>query len=201
MVVINNSNFFVCPFCGYTEVDNKHFKTLKISKHKMPGGRIDCKSEDGKLIRRSLGYMFQTSVLQIRFEEPALQATCKEDWDYAYSVLQGLIRGVCTYFSIDDRDISGCLQYYFNKKTYNGSYSIILYDTTPGGSGYVNMINSADKLEAVLRCTRDIMKSCSCGGEEADSSCYSCLRNYYNQRHHDEMKRSYVIDFINRLLG
>lgn len=201
MVVINNSNFFVCPLCGYTEVGEKFTKGIKISKHKMPGGRIDCKSSEGKLYRRSLGYMFQTSVLQIRFEEPALPAIDEESWAYAYSVLQGIIRGVCTYFSIDDRDISGCLQYYFNRKTYNGAYSIILYDTTPGGSGYVNMINSAEKLKAVLETARDIMLSCSCGGAKAESSCYSCLRNYYNQRHHDEMKRSYVIDFVDNVLG
>ena len=201
MVVINNSNFFVCPMCGYTENDPMNFKAMKVSKHKMPGGRIDCKSSDGKLFRRSLGYMFQTSVLQIRFEDPVLPAGNEEDWAYAYSVLQGLIRGVCTYFSIDDRDISGCLQYYFNRKTYNGAYSIILYDTTPGGSGYVNMINDANKLEAIIRKTRNIMLSCNCGGEKADASCYSCLRNYYNQRHHDEMKRSYVIDFIERILS
>lgn len=200
MVVINDSHFFVCPMCGYTEVDEKNFKSKKVSHHKQPGGRIDCNG-DGTLIRRSLGYKFQTSVLQIRFEEPALPARDEEDWAYAYSVLQGLIRGVCTYFSIDDRDISGCLQYYFNRKSYTGAYSIILYDTTPGGSGYVNMINSADKLEAVLRCTRDIMLKCNCGGDKAETSCYSCLRNYYNQRHHDEMKRSYVIDFINQVLG
>lgn len=199
MVVINNSNFFVCPFCGYTEVDEKNYKSKKVSQHKQPGGRLDCKS-DGTLIRRSLGYMFQTSVLQIRFEDPVLPARDEEDWAYAYSVLQGLIRGVCTYFSIDDRDISGCLQYYFSRKSYTGAYSIILYDTTPGGSGYVNMINSAAKLEAVLNCTRNIMKKCNCGGDKAETSCYSCLRNYYNQRHHDEMKRSYVIDFIDQIL-
>lgn len=202
MVVINNSNFFVCPLCGYTEIGGKaDRKAVKVSKHKMPGGRIDCKNSEDKLYRRSLGYMFQTSVLQIRFENPTLPATCEEDWAYAYSVLQGLIRGVCTYFSIDDRDISGCLQYYFNRKTYNGAYSIILYDTTPGGSGYVNMIDSPAKLKAVLESTRDIMLSCNCGGDKAESSCYSCLRNYYNQRHHDEMKRSYVIDFVERILG
>lgn len=33
-----------------------------------------------------------------------------------------------------------------------------------------------------------------------DSSCYSCLRNYYNQKHHDELKRKYVIDFIGNVL-
>ena len=75
----------------------------------MPGGRIDCKSEDGKLIRRSLGYMFQTSVLRIRFEEPALQATCKEDWDYAYSVLQGLIMGIFQRYGLMLSEIENSL--------------------------------------------------------------------------------------------
>lgn len=53
------------------------------------------------------------------------------------------------------------------------------------------MINRADKLKAVLESTREIMLSCHCGGEKGNSFCYSCLGNYYNQRHHDEMKRGY----------
>lgn len=198
MVVINESNFFVCPMCGYTEVDKDCFKPFKVVKHKVASGKSFCKNEEGKLTRRSLGYKFQTSVLQIRFENPILNS---DNRAYAYSVLQGIIRGLCTYFSIDDRDVSGCLHYYFNKETYKGAYSIILYDATPGGSGYVNMIDSSKKLEEVLKCTLEIMKTCNCGGEDADTSCYSCLRNYYNQKHHDEMKRGYVIDFIEKVLG
>ena len=199
MVVINNSNFFVCPLCGYAEVDEGSFQPRMMIKHRSPGGRKACSEK--MLTRRSLGYMFQTSVLQIRFEDPILPAGSEEDWAYAYSVLQGMLRGVCTYFSIDERDISGCLQYYFNRDTHKGAYSIILYDATPGGSGYVNMINSADKLENVLKSARDIALSCDCGGDAADSSCYSCLRNYYNQRYHDVMKRGYVIDFVNSVLS
>ena len=34
-----------------------------------------------------------------------------------------------------------------------------------------------------------------------DSSCYSCLRNYYNQKYHDDLKRSYVIEFLNRVFS
>ena len=61
--------------------------------------------------------------------------------------------------------------------------------------------NNSEKLKAVLETARGIMLSCNCGGSKAESSCYSCLRNYYNQKHHDEMKRSYVIDFVNKVLG
>jgi hypothetical protein len=196
MVVINSSNFFVCRGCGYTEVDQSTFRNTKSVEHKLPSSRKYCVNKI--LHRYALGYRFTTSVLQLRFEQPYLPAT---DWNYAYSVLQGLIRGFCNYYSIDDRDISGCLQYFINDITGFGSYSIVLYDSTPGGSGYVKMLKNPDDLKAVLERTYEIVISCKCGGESGDSSCYSCLRNYYNQKHHDEMKRSYVIDFIRNVLS
>ena len=195
MVVINESHFFVCPVCGYTEVDDKTFSRVMRKEHKDANGYRKCKNKD--LRRYSLGYRFSTNVLQIRFMNPTLPAV---EWDHAYSVLQGIIRGFCSYFSIDERDVSGCLQYFRNEKTGNGAYSIVFYDKVPGGSGYVSMLDTPDKLKAVLERTRDIMNSCVCGGENGDASCYSCLRNYYNQRHHDEMKRRYVIDFIDQVL-
>lgn len=196
MVVINDSHFFVCHFCGYTEVnDNNYHKILK-KEHKTQGGKYKCDNKD--LVRYALGYRFETNVLQIRFESPDLPAS---RWDYAYSVLQGLIRGFCSYFSIDERDVSGCTQYFQNAYSGSGSYGIVLYDSTPGGSGYVNMLDDSDKLRAVLLHTLEIMRSCNCGGDDGDTSCYSCLRNYYNQKHHDDLKRSYVIDFIEKVLA
>jgi hypothetical protein len=44
------------------------------------------------------------------------------------------------------------------------------------------------------------MQQCDCGGEYGDSSCYSCLRGYYNQKHHDLIKRGYVINFLRDIL-
>ncbi len=196
MVVINESHFYVCSVCGYTEVEDKIFHRVIKREHKNASGHFKCKNKD--LRRYSLGYRFATNVLQIRFINPALPAM---EWEHAYSVLQGIIRGFCSYFSIDERDVSGCLQYFYNDKANRGEYSIVLYDNAPGGSGYVSMLDSSDKLKSVLERTKSIMTSCGCGGEEGDSSCYSCLRNYYNQRHHDEMKRRYVIDFIDQVFS
>ena len=196
MAVINSSRFFVCRACGYTEVDKDCFRTTKSVEHRTSYGSASCVNK--RLYRYSLGYRFSTSVLQIRFEDPCLDII---DWNYAYSVLQGFIRGFCSYYSIDERDISGCLQYFISETTGNAGYSIVLYDSTPGGSGYVKMLRTAEDLKAVLNHSFEIVSKCTCGGESGDSSCYSCLRNYYNQRSHDLMKRSYVIDFIKRILG
>ena len=195
MIVINQSNFYTCTLCGYSEVDNKTLISQKVKAHKTERG-YNC--ANNILRRYSLGYRFITDVLQIRFQTPTLSAY---DYNYAYSVLQGLLRGFCSYFSVDDRDISGCLQYYYNDEETRPAYAIILFDNAPGGAGYVRMLKDEKSLRAVLQQTYNTMKSCTCGGADGDSSCYSCLRSYYNQRHHDEMKRKYVLGFLGKILN
>ena len=47
--------------------------------------------------------------------------------------------------------------------------------------------------------TLRLMEACHCGGKLGTSSCYSCLRTYYNQRIHDILERRYVINFIKQI--
>ena len=54
-------------------------------------------------------------------------------------------------------------------------------------------------LERVLRTALEVISGCTCGGSELDTSCYSCLRNYYNQKHHEQLQRKYVIEFLKAL--
>jgi ATP-dependent helicase YprA (DUF1998 family) len=116
-------------------------------------------------------------------------------------VLYGLLRGICSFLNIEQNDISGCLQYFYNDITYRRNYAMVLYDKTPGGAGHVRRLNNQGVLEDVIQETLKLMERCDCGGESKDSSCYSCLRNYYNQKHHDDIKRGYVIDFLNEVSG
>lgn len=43
---------------------------------------------------------------------------------------------------------------------------------------------------------RKIVEQCDCGGVQADTSCYNCLRSYSNQRIHDKLQRRYVLEFF-----
>lgn len=45
---------------------------------------------------------------------------------------------------------------------------------------------------------RDAKVSQQCFDE--NTSCYNCLRNYYNQANHSKLKRKYACDFIEGLL-
>lgn len=194
LAVLNTSNFYVCGSCGYTE-RRKEGKPSVDVEHKKANGAT-CRNKILK--KRSIGYRFKTDVLQIRFIDNEILST---DYDKALSILYGIIRGACNYLNIEQQEISGCLQFFINPLSNRGNYSIILYDKTPGGAGHVKRIADQDAIIGIFQNTMKLMNNCTCGGEEKDSSCYGCLRNYYNQKYHDKLKRRYVIDFMNKILS
>lgn len=190
MAVLNTSPFYVCQQCGYAEMDEKQFTSSKTQKHKSVGG-FPC--SNNRLQKFSLGYRFLTDVVRIRFENYEIN-----EFEKGLSILHGVLRGVCSYLNIEEGDIAGCLQ--SNPTDGRWNYSIVIFDNTPGGSGHAKRLDDPKVLEGVLHYTLKQMKGCVCGGDEADSSCYSCLRNYRNQKYHDVLKRGYVIEFLTNIL-
>lgn len=77
-------------------------------------------------------------------------------------------------------------------------YSIILYDAVAGGAGHVRRIVTEDGavFEKVLRRAYQIVAGCKC-----EPSCYSCIRNYYNQKIHDKLDRRKAANFLHTRLG
>lgn len=193
MAVLNENNFYVCTACGYTDQDDKCFAFTKKMKHKNVGG-YPCIND--VLRKYSLGYRFKTDVTQIRFIDPEIQSTT-----VARSILYGVLKGACSYLNIEESDVSGCIHYFYNKTSRQPNYSLILYDTTPGGAGHVKRICEQKAFENVLRETLQLMKQCDCGGEAMDTSCYACLRSYRNQKYHDILQRGYVIEFLEKLFS
>ena len=193
MAVLNKSNFFVCTSCGYTELDKSCFLGMKKKTHDRSNGRR-CVCDT--LIKRSIGYRFETDVYQLRFINPEVK-----DMELALSLLYGIMRGICSQLNIEQDDINGCVQYFRNEDTGNGCFSLIYYDRTPGGAGHVKRLADPNTLTSALKETLKLMKQCDCGGTQMDTSCYGCLRTYYNQKYHDKLKRGYVVKFLEQLIG
>ena len=98
--------------------------------------------------------------------------------------MYSIIEGASLALEIDRSDIDGTL-YIRNQ----ANKSLILFDTVPGGAGHVKrLLNETDLINSINKAL-EIVSSCDCGGEKQDTSCYSCLRNYYNQYGHEKMKR------------
>ncbi|SKC79887.1 DEAD/DEAH box helicase [Maledivibacter halophilus] len=195
LVVINNSNFYVCATCGFTIVDEKQDVSFIPNKkgHNNPYGKL-CQGK--KLYRRTLGHKFKTDVARI-----SLSGYYEKE--RALSILYSLLEGVSQYLGIERNDISGTLHY---NRLDSGVWetNFILFDTVPGGAGHVRRIGEADNIKLInmFKKSLDIVKQCNCGKDSnGDSACYSCLCNYYNQKHHDIIKRKYAIEFFEGLLN
>ena len=109
------------------------------------------------------------------------------------------MKGACNVLNIEQSDIAGTIQYFKNEDTKHGCYKIILYDDTPGGAGHVKRLYDGDMFARVLNEAYRIVNKCTCGGDLKDTSCYSCLRTYSNQRFHNVIQRRYVLDFLDKV--
>jgi uncharacterized Zn finger protein len=195
LVVINTSNFFVCNSCGYSKVNEKLNDVSFIDNketHNTPFGRV-CNNT--KLYRRTLGHKFKTDVAYISVSRYLEKKR-------ALSVVYALLEGFSQYLGIERNDISGTL-HYNRLESGNWETNFILFDTVPGGAGHVRRIGEADEIQLtrMLEKSLDIVKQCNCGEDSnGDVACYSCLCNYYNQKHHDIIKRRYAIEFFESML-
>lgn len=186
MAMLTTDDFFVCQECGFaldgTETAVPFVRNKPHEHSTSYGTKCKCTNLD----KFSLGYTFETDVICIRIDKSISQI------EEAISVLHALVLASCSLLNIDNNEIAGCLQYYKN-----GYYSFVLYDTTPGGAGHVRRLNNEVMIRRLLAAAHSRAKNCTCGEPEGDTSCYSCLRTYQNQKYHDVIKRSYVIAYLN----
>ena len=196
LVVLNEANFYICKSCGYGELKEKtEFRAVIVDKkaHDRPSG---YKCQNKNLYRLSLGHEFKTDVMFIKFDDYPIY-----DTDVGLTIMYSLLEGLSRALNVDRNELSGCLQWYQDNDQPGGSYGIVLFDNTPGGSGYVRQLKDPELFARMIYEGHKVVDGCCCGGQEADTSCYSCLRNYYNQKHHDSIKRKFALEFYRTLCG
>jgi ATP-dependent helicase YprA (DUF1998 family) len=125
-------------------------------------------------------------VLEIRFAGAAAPVNDEVLWR---STLFALLEGASEALGIPRDDIDGTVY------PYNGAFppALVLYDNVPGGAGHVRRAAEPAALRTVMTTALQRVSSCECGPE---SSCYQCLRNYYNQYYHDMLVRGRAADFL-----
>jgi ATP-dependent helicase YprA (DUF1998 family) len=188
MILVNkgyNNGFDICKDCGYGRVVNFLVGGNQHS-HKNPITGRDCR---GEMLRRvDLGHRYLTDVLEIKLSlPPALKAP-----NPMRSLMYALLEGASESQGIRRSDIDGTLYY----RSGGEAPSIILFDSVPGGAGHVE--NIKDHLRDAVFAGYKKVKECQCG---EDTSCYNCLRNYSNQRFHDDLQRGYAIQAMKLLLN
>ena len=138
-----------------------------------------------------LGHKFETDVA--RFTIPMLDSFNKISFPQALSFLYAFLEGVSIALGIERTDIDGVLELNLDMQ----SYDVLLYDNVPGGAGHVKRLLSKDAIVSSLKAGLDkVSKECC----DENTSCYNCLRNYYNQSYHNKLVRKLAKNIIKQLL-
>lgn len=189
LLVMNKSGFYMCPVCGYCDIVKHGLKTPQTLKKHKNFKQYDCSNDTLDYIR--LGHKFETDVA--RFIIPMLDSTDKVSFPQALSFLYAFLEGVSIALGIERTDIDGVLELNLDMQ----SYDILLYDNVPGGAGHVKRLLSKDAIISSLKAGLDkVSKECC----DENTSCYNCLRNYYNQSYHNKLVRKLAKDIIKQLL-
>ncbi|WP_166791365.1 DEAD/DEAH box helicase [Cryobacterium sp. Hh7] len=178
------SGFAICEWCGFGMPAALAYGPKKKSKHEDPRSERPC---GGPMRALNLAHVFETDVLELK----VLGSTFLASDEKRMSVLSALLEGASEALHIARDNIDGTFI-----TDMNGNPVFIIMDTVPAGAGYARKI--ADNLQQVLDGAWERVSSCECGIE---TSCYSCLRSYFNQRNHEQMVRGDALDFLNHALG
>ena len=79
--------------------------------------------------------------------------------------------------------------------------SLYLYDSVPGGSGYLREIGThPDTMKAVITCARDALRDCPCNQEPDRDGCFRCVKSYRSQFGAGEPDRDQAREMMETIL-
>lgn len=174
-----SKGFILCPECGCSEPFYGYKAGKKHKRLRAFSGTMECKNEQPWTKPLAFGHQFQSFCLVAR---PIMPPASVESLAFA------LQKGLCVALDIEPMDIGVSWRWLANKNDRTGS-EIILYDQTPGGTGFVK--EGFDNWEKVIQEAKRVCESCTC-----ERACYECLKSYGNQSYHEKLDRLSVVAFF-----
>jgi hypothetical protein len=166
--------------------------------------RVDSANNNGR--RYNLMHEFTTDIIRIRLltnatgqllaSSPTFIETLRDNpdhtrrrfyWDcFRRSLGEALVAAAARRLDIDTSELGIS---FHSAPDVVGGKELILFDTAPGGAGYVRQL--AAHIEEIFGEAEQVLNSCDCG-----DSCYGCLRTYHNQMFHRRLNRRFVREGI-----
>ncbi len=201
MLVVNRGKgdgFKRCG-CGYTEaIPRGGIATFNLPAHKEPYTGSECVRKE-RFKAQDLAHQFRTDVLQIRIDHriplPAeLSVTEQETFrlEVARTLAEAVRIALAEALEIQEGEVIGTFRWHLS-----AGPEIIIFDSVPGGAGYVGMFfqkfTAKDLLKGAAR-VLDCAKNCTNG-------CSHCVCTYSNQIYWDQFRRNECLNWVKTLLG
>ncbi len=82
-----------------------------------------------------------------------------------------------------------------------GHYNmLVLYDSVPGGTGYLDRLADPDRMRTILESARELIARCQCVNE-GRPACHRCLLGVTDRRDYELVSRELALDLLDDLLA
>jgi DEAD/DEAH box helicase domain-containing protein len=77
---------------------------------------------------------------------------------------------------------------------------LVIYDTVPGGTGYLKQLTGSQMLMDVLQIALDEILKCACASVPDKDGCYACLYGYRNSHSMSAISRKTAVSMLSEIL-
>ncbi|MBL7487317.1 DEAD/DEAH box helicase [Frankia sp. AgB1.9] len=200
--------FFVCTGCGAATADgqpvfNPPSDALSESATRDPALRHHrpwCPLRRGK---RDAGVTQEPVLLAHQLRTEALRVllpVASADVDERVESLRAALRmGVDLHFGGDPQHLATTIASMPDRATGERRWFLVLFDSLPGGTGYLDRLTAPDAMRDTLRAAYDKLLDCPCA-EEQRRACHRCLHLYAPESRQDVVSRRAALAMLEPLL-
>ncbi|MEX2970928.1 DEAD/DEAH box helicase [Streptomyces sp. C184] len=202
--------FWVCDSCGFADPDGgpaaahtgqqDAFGTTRATKYHRPWcprlreglGETKSAQQGVKLL---LAHELHSEALRILI--PAVTAHTEERLA-SFKAL--LLAGIAQSYGGDPDHLAVVTDSMPEPGSDVRRHFLVLYDSLPGGTGYLHRLAGPDGLHDVLTRARQVIERCPCVGEERPA-CHRCLLRHVGDSEYELVSREHALDMLGELLG
>ena len=199
--IIPENGFVTCRYCGkstplLSKLNREHKPVeqhYRFCNHKNVNFADDAK---GEVFEQMYLYRhMQTEAIKILLPIQIMDAKAAVEMFKA-----GIELGMKEYYHSSPEHIRIDSYTEVNQATQQKDYYLVMYDTIPGGTGYLAKLYNTEEFSKMLTFAYDKIKDCTCQLEGKDG-CYHCILTYGNQYSRDSFSREQAEILFGKLVG
>lgn len=191
------NGFVVCKHCGKVQ-DKKPTDTRFKPKHAFSCSAGDPQSPDNFIESLYLYREFSSEAIRLLLPVTTMAISDVK----LHSLIAAFQMGLKLYFKGSVEHLRVTVYDEVEKDEHYKRRYLILFDTVPGGTGYLRQLMRSEKpLFEVLELAYQKLNSCSCNREHNKDGCYKCLYAYKNNFDRPLISRDKAKEIIKEILS
>jgi len=194
---VPRKGFVICRSCGKVQFGKPTDEKFK------PDHAFSCDIEDNLAIKN----YFESLYLYREFNSEAIRlilpiTSLEIDDEKLHSLIASFQLGLKAYFKGSVEHLRVGIYDEVDSKDELAKRYLILYDTVPGGTGYLKQLMRDEKpLFEVLDVALEKLNSCKCNAQHEKDGCYKCIYAYKNNFDRPLISKRKAIEVIENILA